>query len=72
LVMMLANCFLTAFMPRFTFPMWELTIVSALFWLADHGVLVCSHTLSDQNVESCVIALQIVEGRFSGANLKRE
>ena len=29
LVMMLANCFLTAFMPRFTLPMWELTIVSA-------------------------------------------
>jgi hypothetical protein len=26
--MMLANCFLTVFQPRFTLPMWELTIIS--------------------------------------------
>jgi len=29
LVMMLANCFLNEFQPRYTLPMWELTIVSA-------------------------------------------
>jgi hypothetical protein len=29
LVMMLANCFLNEFEPRYTLPMWELTIVSA-------------------------------------------
>jgi hypothetical protein len=29
LTMMLANCFLTIFQPRFTLPMWELTIMSA-------------------------------------------
>ena len=29
LVMMLANCFLNVFQPRYTLPMWELTIVSA-------------------------------------------
>jgi hypothetical protein len=28
LFMMLANCFLTVFQPRFTLPMWELTIIS--------------------------------------------
>ena len=28
LLMMLANCFLTMFQPRFTLPMWELTIIS--------------------------------------------
>jgi hypothetical protein len=28
LLMMLGNCFLTVFQPRFTLPMWELTIVS--------------------------------------------
>jgi len=28
LLMMLANCFLTVFQPRFTLPMWELTVVS--------------------------------------------
>jgi hypothetical protein len=28
LFMMLANCFLTAFQPRYTLPMWELTIIS--------------------------------------------
>jgi hypothetical protein len=28
LLMMIANCFLTIFQPRFTLPMWELTIVS--------------------------------------------
>lgn len=28
LFMMIANCFLTVFQPRFTLPMWELTIVS--------------------------------------------
>jgi hypothetical protein len=28
LLMMLANCFLAVFQPRFTLPMWELTIVS--------------------------------------------
>jgi len=29
LFMMLANCFLAVFQPRFTLPMWELTIISA-------------------------------------------
>jgi len=29
LIIMLANCFLTVFQPRFTLPTWELTIVSA-------------------------------------------
>ena len=29
LFMMLANCFLTVFQPRFTLPMWELTFISA-------------------------------------------
>jgi len=29
LAMMLANCFLNEFQPRYTLPMWELTIVSA-------------------------------------------
>jgi hypothetical protein len=28
LLMMLANCALTVFQPRFTLPMWELTIIS--------------------------------------------
>ena len=28
LLIMLANCFLTMFQPRFTLPMWELTIIS--------------------------------------------
>jgi hypothetical protein len=28
LTMMLANCLLTEFQPRYTFPMWELTIIS--------------------------------------------
>ena len=33
LFMMLANCFLTVFQPRFTLPMWELTVVSVSFLL---------------------------------------
>jgi hypothetical protein len=33
LVMMLAQCFLTAFLPRFTLPMWELTIVATTLLL---------------------------------------
>jgi len=28
LLMMVANCFVTVFQPRFTLPMWELTIIS--------------------------------------------
>jgi hypothetical protein len=32
--MMLANCFLTVFQPRFTLPMWELTIISMSILLA--------------------------------------
>ena len=33
LTMMLANCLLAEFQPRYTLPMWELTIVSALIVL---------------------------------------
>jgi hypothetical protein len=35
LFMMLANCFLTVFQPRFTLPMWELTIVSVSILFAE-------------------------------------
>ena len=46
LLMMIANCFVTVFQPRFTLPMWELTIMSLSilfaetteFWVGTHAI----------------------------------
>jgi hypothetical protein len=41
LLMMVANCFVTVFQPRFTLPMWELTIMSLSILFAEVMAFLC-------------------------------
>lgn len=50
LLMMLANCFLTVFQPRYTLPMWELTIISVTIL---GGGIVDALFSSSQNCFAC-------------------
>src|SRR5262249_7117303 len=52
LFMMLANCFLNVFQPRYTLPMWELTIISISVLFGETMTGCCSRSLHRKQIGS--------------------